>query len=64
MKDQEDRPITLTFSVRQSRLEKLKQLILFTGKNRSELLALWIDSAHGDCSPGDVESQAPPGEVM
>jgi hypothetical protein len=61
--DQQDRPLTLTFSVRQSRLKKLEQLCLFAGKNRSELLALWIDSAYPDCAPGDAVSQAPPGEV-
>lgn len=63
MADKEDRSITLTFSVRLSKLKKLQQLCLFAGKNRSELLALWIDSAHPDCMPGDSEPQALPGET-
>lgn len=62
MSDHQDRAITVTFSVRLSKLKKLEQLCLFAGKNRSELLDCWIDSAYPDCAHGDGEPEAPPGE--
>ena len=38
-----DRSLTITFSVKQSSLEKLEALVKATEKNRSELLGQWID---------------------
>ncbi len=43
MNQKQDRPFTVTFSVRPSSFEKLQRLIRSTGKNRSELLSSWID---------------------
>ncbi|HCS40365.1 MAG TPA: hypothetical protein DIW44_12375 [Anaerolineaceae bacterium] len=41
--DTNDRPFTVTFSVRPSSFSKLQKLIASSGKNRSELLSSWID---------------------
>jgi hypothetical protein len=43
MNKDQDRPFTVTFSVRPSSFNKLLRLIKKTGKNRSELLTFWID---------------------
>jgi len=45
MADQQDRSICVTFSLKLSALSKLERLIAASGKNRSELLASWIDGS-------------------
>jgi len=45
MADQQDRAICVTFSLKLSALRKLERLIAASGKNRSELLASWIDNS-------------------
>ena len=45
MTDQQDRSICVTFSLKLSALSKLERLIAASGKNRSELLASWIDNS-------------------
>ena len=45
MMDSQDRSICVTFSLKLSALSKLERLIIASGKNRSELLASWIDNS-------------------
>jgi 4-hydroxy-3-methylbut-2-enyl diphosphate reductase IspH len=45
MAEQQDRSICVTFSLKLSALSKLERLIAVSGRNRSELLASWIDAS-------------------
>lgn len=45
MAENQDRSICVTFSLKLSALSKLERLIAASGKNRSELLASWIDNS-------------------
>jgi hypothetical protein len=45
MAENQDRSICVTFSLKLSAFSKLERLIAASGKNRSELLASWIDNS-------------------
>lgn len=62
MSDQQDRAITLTFSVRLSKVAKLERLCLAARKNRSELLDGWIERSLVGVDLAAAEPDAPSGE--
>lgn len=51
MSDTNDRAVAVTFSMRLSSVEKLETLVRSTGKNRSELLAEWIEKKFDELNP-------------
>ncbi len=55
MADPQDRAITVTFSMRISSLDKLQTLTKVTGKNRSELLDLWLEREFTALTPEPAE---------
>ncbi|MBA4375805.1 MAG: hypothetical protein C0401_06495 [Anaerolinea sp.] len=63
MSEKQDRPITVTFSLRISLFNKLLDLCKASGKNRSQLLASWIDHSWVGYDSGTPEPAAPPGNV-